>query len=282
MPQSEISYDSVSDKCHLCNSKDIYHFITDYRGVKIFKCRKCKTRFINPLYSDKYLSELYNTYNEHDLENIDTSKMQSRDIKHEFNLKQIEKYISPGNILSVGCGNGIELGVAIKRGWKPEGYEINQELVKELTKLYRVQIYSGEFSELELKKNHYDCIYFNHVIEHTKKPHNYLRRITGILKPGGILYIATPNINGIANKIKGFISRMRLTNKPGKYYDSWQHLFYFSPANLKYLLEEYYNFSVISISNDLKLGKNSNTVRRNIFDFLCYKTSFRILAVKVS
>ena len=281
MSLSEISFDAASEKCLLCNSKDIFHFKTDYRGVKIFKCKKCKIQFLNPLYSDIYLSELYNKYNEHNLDRKDIDILKSRDIKHEFNIKQIEKYVSAGKFFSVGCGNGIEIAVALKRGWKPEGYEINSKLVQELSKLYQVQIYSGKFTELQLKKNFYDCVYFNHVIEHTKEPHNYLRRINEILKPGGILYLATPNINGIANKIKEIFYYTRLKKSKGKYYATWQHLFYFSPASLKYLLEEYYSFRVLSMSNDLKLKKKSNIVRRNFFDRLCYKTSFRTLAMKV-
>ena len=132
-----------------------------------------------------------------------------------------------------------------------------------------------------MKKNHYDCIYFNHVIEHTKEPHNYLKRIHEILKPGGIFYVATPNINGIANKIKGLMDYSGLRKNKGKHYDTWQHLFYFSPGSMKYLLESYYNFRILSMTNDLKLLKKSNSIHRSILDRLCYKTSFRTLAMKI-
>ena len=109
-------FDTASGKCFLCSSKDIFHLITDYRELKIFKCRRCGVQFLNPLYSDRYLSELYSKYNEHNIDQIDKEKLKSRDIKHEFNIKQIEKYTGAGKFFSVGCGNDIEIAVALKRG----------------------------------------------------------------------------------------------------------------------------------------------------------------------
>ncbi len=274
-------FDTATDKCHLCNSGDILHIKTDYRGMKIFKCRKCGIKFLNPLYSDKYLSELYSDYKDHDINKLDRDKLERRDIKHEFNIRQIEKYTGAGKLLSVGCGNGIEIAVALKRGWVPEGYEINTAIARELSKKFSVQIYSGKFTELNLKKNHYDCIYFNHVIEHLKEPRNYLERINEVLKPSGILYVAAPNINGLANKIKGFMDKAGLKKNKGKHYDTWQHLFYFSPASMKYLLENQYNFRVLSMTNDFKLRKKKTGINPGILDRLCYTTSFRTLAMKV-
>jgi SAM-dependent methyltransferase len=276
-----IDFDTASDKCCLCNSGNIFHYKTDYKDLKIYKCRKCGIKFLNPLYSDMYLSRLYSDYKDHDITKLDTDKQERRDIKHEFNIRQIEKFTGAGKLLSVGCGNGIEIAVALKRGWLPEGYEINKKLADELSRKFSVPIYSGKFTDLKLKKNNYDCIYFNHVIEHTKEPHYYLRRIHEILKPSGILFVATPNINGIANRIKDFMDSTGLRKNKGKHYATWQHLFYFSPGSMKYLLENHYGFRVLLMTNDFKLRKRSAGINTGIFNRMCFKTNFRTLAMKV-
>ncbi len=274
------NFDPLSDHCCLCNSYDIFHFKTDYRGIKIYKCRNCNVQFINPLYIDKVLNETYADYRDHHPGKIDKDKIINRGRKHEFNIREIEEYTNVGNFFSVGCGNGIEIEIAKKRGWKCDGYEINQELARQISKRYDVIVYSGSFTELKLKKNHYECLYVNHVIEHTKEPGNYLRKIYDILKPDGILFIATPNISGLANKFKGVADSLKLRKNKGDYYGAWQHLFYYSPSSLKFLFEQYYNFKIILMNNDIRLKNKSRKIHRNFLDRLCYKTSFRLLAKK--
>lgn len=274
-------FDTASDKCCLCNSGNIFHYKTDYRDLKIYKCRKCGVQFLNPLYSDTYLSEIYSDYKDHDIEKLDKDKLERRNIKHEFNIRQVEKFTGTGKLLSVGCGNGIEIAVALKRGWSPEGYEINKKLADELAGKFSVPIYSGKFTDLDLKKNNYDCIYFNHVIEHTKEPHNYLRRINEILRPSGILFVAAPNINGVSNRIKNFIDYTGLRKNKGRHYDTWQHLFYFSPRSMKYLLENRYGFRVLLMTSDFKVRKRSSSINTGIIKRMCLKTTFRTLAIKI-
>ena len=281
MEPSAKDFEAPASKCLLCNSPYIFHFKTDYRGMKIFKCGNCNIRFLNPLYSDKWLFETYTAYREHNPDKIDKNILTGRGIKHEYNISQIEKYINAGRFFSVGCGNGVEIMVAKKRGWIAEGYEINEEWAKQLSKLHSANIYSGDFIKLPLKKEDYECLYINHVIEHLKEPHNYLKKMYGMLKPGGILYIGTPNINGLANRIKGLADSLKLRKKTAKYYGTRQHLFYYTPASLKFVLEKYYNFKVLLMNNDLKLNDRTKRVSRNIFDRLCYTTSFRLVAKKI-
>jgi SAM-dependent methyltransferase len=235
---------------------------------------------MNPLYNDKVLFETYTDYRDHHPEKIDKAKIINRGRKHDFNIREIEEYTDAGSFFSVGCGNGIEIEMAKKRGWMCEGYEINPELAGHISKQYDIRVYSGDFKQLKLRKDYYECLYVNHVIEHTKNPGNYLRKIYDILKPGGILFIGTPNINGLANKVKGLADSLKLRKNKGNYYGSWQHLFYYTPASLKFLLEQYYSFEVILMNNDIKIKKNARKIHRNFLDRLCYRTSFRLLAKK--
>jgi 2-polyprenyl-3-methyl-5-hydroxy-6-metoxy-1,4-benzoquinol methylase len=281
MEPSANDFDAPATRCCLCNSPEIFHFKTDYRGMKVFKCRNCKIRFLNPLPGDKWLFETYTGYKEHNPDKMDKSILISRGIKHEFNISQVEKYTTAGRFFSVGCGNGVEIMVAKKRGWIAEGYEINEEWAKQLSKLHSADIYSSDFIRLPVKEENYDCLYINHVIEHLKEPHNYIKKMYNMLKPGGILYIGTPNINGLANRIKGLADNLGLRKNIAKYYGTKQHLFYYTPASLKFVLEKYYGFRVLFMNNDLNMNKRTKRVSRNIFDRLCYTTSFRLMARKI-
>ena len=275
-------FDAPATRCCLCGSPDIFHFKTDYRGMKIFKCRNCKIRFLNPLYSDRWLLQTYTDYKEHKPDRIDENILLSRGIKHEYNISNVEEYINVGRFFSVGCGNGVEIMVAKKRGWTTEGYEINEEWARKLSNVHSADIYSGDFLSLPVKNNNYECLYINHVIEHLKEPHNYIKKMYAMLKPGGILYIGVPNINGVANRIKGFADNLGLRKNVAKYYGTKQHLFYYTPGCLRFVLEKYYGFMVLFMNNDLnRINKREEKVSRNFFDRLCYTTSFRLMAKKI-
>lgn len=47
--------------------------------------------------------------------------------------------------------------------------------------------------ELPFEPDRFDVVISNHVIEHTQDPAGHLREIRRILKPAGIVYLATPN-----------------------------------------------------------------------------------------
>jgi predicted SAM-dependent methyltransferase len=282
MEPSAKDFDAPATRCCLCGSPGIFHFKTDYRGMKIFKCRNCKIRFLNPLYTDKWLIDSYAGYREHHPDKMDENLLLGRAIKHEYNISKVEEYINVGRFFSVGSGNGVEIMVAKKRGWIAEGYEINEEWAKKLSEIHSADIYSGDFTGLAVKSNNYECLYINHVLEHLKEPHNYIKKMYDMLRPGGILYIGIPNINGVANRIKGLADTMGLRKNVAKYYGTKQHLFYYTPANLRFVLEKYYGFRVLFMNNDLsRVNRRGNRVSRNIFDHLCYSSSFRLMAKKI-
>ena len=52
----------------------------------------------------------------------------------------------------------------------------------------------GEFAELPLPEEGFDCVIFWHVLEHLRDPAAALRRSARLLTPGGLLVVAVPNL----------------------------------------------------------------------------------------
>jgi len=281
MNDCQCDFDRPLDSCNLCNSKHIYHATTDYKGIDIYKCSNCGVLFMNPQYTNNYLEVFYN--NQH----TKTGKhhrygysKRPQELIHEFNLKQIESYVNVGYFLSVGCGDGIDLKVAKKRGWIAEGYEVNTVLINKLSKQLNVKIRTGDFCRMSYENCRYDCVYLNHVLEHTKNPQEYLKKIHSILKGRGVLYTACPNIGSLSNRIKTLLERIKVRKRVGRYYGTNKHLFYFTPYTLKHVLEEYYSFEVIYISNDIRPKVYDNNVNIPFLHHYPYKSSFRLIARK--
>ena len=251
-PNKSVSFDPLLPACVFCGSGRIAAYDRDYLGRTVQRCGDCRVLFMNPQFSDAWLAEFYGEYiPEASSEESDAERAAKAPV-HHYHLELIEKAGPVGRLLSVGCGSGVELEVARQRGWQVEGYDVDDATVKRVAAKLQVEIRSGKFLEIPYQKGAYDCVYLHHVLEHPKNPQAYLRRIHEILKPGGVLFIACPNLGSVSNVTKTALGKVGLKGKRGKHYDTWHHLFYYSPAVLAPILERHFGYEVVQTVNGLK------------------------------
>ena len=97
-------------------------------------------------------------------------------------------------LLDVGCGNGSFLAQARTCGWSVEGVDPDAAAAAEATRrgmpvrVGGLELYAGQAAC-------FDLITLSHVIEHVHDPMATLADCHRLLKPGGRLWIATPNID---------------------------------------------------------------------------------------
>ena len=276
-----LKLDPTLTTCPICQSNQIVPHKTDYTGIHIDQCKTCKIEFMNPQYTDEYLQAFYDQYQS---KLTKTHKFgddtKPRELIHHYNLTEIEMHCAPGRFLSVGCGKGIDLLVAQQRGWDAEGYDVDPVYTAKQSEETGLPIHSGVFTKLDLPNEGYDCIYLNHVLEHPKNPGAYLKVIQRLLKPGGILYIACPNIRSLSHRVKSLTEALRLRKQVAKHYDTWQHLFFYSPNTLGQALQTHYTFDVLYSGSDIKARPGEDAVRVPRLASLGLKSTFRLIARK--
>jgi len=103
-------------------------------------------------------------------------------------------------ILDVGCGTG-NLSQDIKRSTKLEvyGVEIDKESAREAKK--KIDVIIADAQSLPFRKNVFDIVVSNQVIEHVIDVDSFLMEINRVLKSGGSLIISTPNLCALHNRI---------------------------------------------------------------------------------
>ncbi len=279
-------FDEKLVTCPLCDSEGIKDTKTDYKGIVINKCQSCQIEFMNPQYTDQYLVDYYSKYV--DLENYAETSGWAEALTegHDFYLSQIERFVDKNKspLLSIGSGEGWELRQAIKRGWQVEGYDVDSATTQKLSEKLNVKVKSGDFIELNYEKESYGAIYMHHVLEHPKNPQDYLRKNHSLLVKGGILFIACPNIDSLANKFKSFLDTIGLKKRKAKHYDTFHHLFFYNPYKLKRLLEANYGYDVKLIRNGYHVRPGQSKFKRwllkNILEVFPYKSTFMLLAQK--
>lgn len=109
---------------------------------------------------------------------------------------------APGRVLDIGFGDGTFLMKAQDMGWDAVGIDIDPRVVDEARKI-GLKAYLGHPADLPAEVGMFDAITMNHVIEHVHEPMKVLGQCYDLLKPGGMLWIETPNIESLGHRYFG-------------------------------------------------------------------------------
>ena len=108
--------------------------------------------------------------------------------------RRIENHLHKGKILDIGCGRGLFLGVMRAHGWTVKGVEFDQEAAANASVAHGIDVIETSRTGSELADGDFDVITMYHVLEHVSDPAETVRECARILKRGGLLVVAVPNI----------------------------------------------------------------------------------------
>lgn len=257
-------YDAPLPRCPLCDGGDLAFFDADFRQHRIDRCTTCGVAFMNPQYSDAHLQRFYSTYiSVHEQAGPTPTRRRSRpEIRTASKarcLGLMAKHVARGRVLMVGCGDGLELEIAKREGWEPHGYDIDPTTTAAVSARFGVPVHSGRFEALAGIAGGYDGLFMDQVIEHPKNPGDYLRHSHRLLRPGGVLFVGTPNNGSLSNRLKTLGGRLGLRKaQRGKHYNTKHHIFFYTPSVVRGLLERY-GFEVLELRSSLKPQLNPVT-----------------------
>lgn len=97
-----------------------------------------------------------------------------------------------GSLLDIGCAGGNLMVHAERMGWTTRGVELSDFMRQRASKLTGRQVY-GSISEASRSGRKFDCVTMFAVIEHVDDPVSVMREVAGLLNPGGMLALSTPN-----------------------------------------------------------------------------------------
>lgn len=233
--------------CPLCRNKDFESLFK--KGSRRFvKCPNDGLVFIAPQPSAK---ELHDLYNERYFETeefrgktcigyyayIDERPLLLEYFDRKVNL--IKKYTKKRKALDIGCGHGFFLEVAKKRGLEVTGIDISGYAV-EYAKKHGQKALLTDIYKAGFKDNSFDVATAFQLIEHIPNLVRFMKEVKRILQPGGFVFLTTPNYAGYLRRLMG---------RNWFSYRHQEHLFFFSPKSMKYLLEKA-GFTSVKFSKD--------------------------------
>jgi SAM-dependent methyltransferase len=233
----------------------------------------------NPLkgyYTQKYSSE-------DESESIDLINLVRIPVsRYEACVKFFPIYFKGGSILELGAGNGNIAKTLLASKLRIDHYTLTEISPPRISALRKNLVDSRtsiqEYDAENIPKSEYgkyDAVIMVALIEHLIDPLRAMQNIRLVLKPGGIVYIDTPNIAKYTRRIKLLFGRFPSTaskneglttysEKPADLYDEG-HLHYFTYRSLSQMLSQRCGFVKIT-----KLGyaNNSNRLGKYFSHFL--------------
>lgn len=182
-------------------------------------CRSCRSAYLDPRPTPATIALAYEAYYTHgDPAPAPVGRLAALVLANESP--------APGrqDLLDIGAGAGGWVSQATDAGWRARGLEPD----KRASSVARARGADVEVGGVDAIGAHRaDVITMNHVIEHLHDPIASLGRCHGALRPGGTLWIATPNVRSLGHRAFG---------SPWYGLDPPRHLVVFSRAGLEMAL----------------------------------------------
>lgn len=156
-----------------------------------------------------------------------TARTRLRRIERLLRARRTDRHDAP-RLLELGCGTGVFLAAARRRGWVVEGVEVSA-YAAERARARGLRVTSGAAELADFPAADYDCVCLWDVLEHVRDPARLLLRAGDALRPGGILALSTGDLTSWCARLSG--AAWHLFNLP-------EHLFFFSPESLRRLLAQ--------------------------------------------
>lgn len=235
----------VFNGCPLCGRREFVSQF-DLGTVKVAQCAGCRLSFLNPYLSPESMAEVYSTtgtlQQTNPLLSHYYSSLQGTQTEKFYRhiLKQLSVLKSGGSLLDVGCGRGEFLSLAREAGWRVSGLEPAREHAQYGIEKRGIDIQIATLEEADFKEESFEVITLWDVIEHVPNPRDIVVRLSGWLKKGGLLLLATPNHQSLPDFMAYAIYFLSggIVKKPLTYFFVPEHVLYFTPSTLRNLVEQ--------------------------------------------
>ena len=221
--------------------------------ILLWQCGNCEV-----IFADDYGKSRQHIYdgdyaawgsakNEKEYQEIAVSKKQAFGAQ----IRNILDLVNPENsrVLDVGTGNGYLMECLSEKKFQVWGTEISESSAKICEKKFPGKVYLGEIEKANYSDNFFDVVFMTDVLEHLNNSKKVILEIKRILKPGGHIFIISPNSDSITRKIFG----------KSWFQYKYEHIFYYNKKSLSFLLG----------TDDFKLIKFKNNRKKFSLDYYC-------------
>ena len=204
-----------ASRCPICGNArvrlrfpDIYDDRYGYSGrFDLYICEACGHQFLDAVFSPEELSRLYTEFYPRSTLNLKAWRPHGelgsfrtwigRERHAAF------RWVPRGcKVLDIGCGFGQSLGYHRARGCEVQGVEADEN-IRRVAERFGFSVKVGLFRAADYPAEYFDYATLDQVIEHAADPLALLRDVRVVLRPGGTLFLSTPNGRSLMARLLG-------------------------------------------------------------------------------
>ncbi len=211
-----------------------YEYKTCTNNFNFIKAVPSGIFFIDPIPSESELGIIYPpNYEPFLFHKFPKFIIWARNFIQKKKINKLAKLISAeSKIVDIGCGNGQFLKLMKKNGptsWELYGQEVYEECSAKL-KQAGFNMLTEQLEHIP-KRNFFNCIVMNQVIEHFRDVNECLSSCNRIMDRNGLLFIETPSTDGLD-------CRLFQSGAWGGYHAP-RHFFLFNEKNIEAILKQH-------------------------------------------
>lgn len=182
--------------CDCCGG-DSWRPLFVENGITLGKCQECDLHSIEDIPApEARMTEMEEGhYASGSLEILDANRqiVAERVLTERFQtfVDLAKRHVDGGHWLDIGCGAGLLIALAQRAGFTGEGIELNADRRSAAATQTRAKIHGVPVEAIEYPDDTFDVISMINVFSHLTSPAETLTELRRILKPGGVLIMAT-------------------------------------------------------------------------------------------
>lgn len=181
--------------CDCCHGSSWEPLFSE-NGILLGKCPDCDLHSIEDIPEpEARMTEMEEGHYAGSLEILDANRqiVAEKVLTDKFQtyVDMAKRHVPGGHWLDIGCGAGLLIALAQRAGFTAEGIELNLDRKAAAEHQTGVTIHGEPVETVAFADDTFDVISMINVFSHLTAPSQTLKELRRILKPGGVLIMAT-------------------------------------------------------------------------------------------
>ena len=146
-----------------------------------------------------------------------------------YKAEMVRRHKKSGRVLEVGSAAGFFLHAMRESGFEVSGVEVSEHVSEFARNSLGIdEVFTGRLQDAPYERGSYDVAAMWDVIEHVSDPIAELKRVRTFMKPDGILFLQTQDID---------TRFRRLLGSKWQHFKQLEHIHHFSPKTMQTMLD---------------------------------------------